>query len=71
MISMSLENLSAELCDIALNLRLRTPPDDLDFILTMDSIPHEQTGQKNVWKMLLYEWRTQVDDFRTAFLNQQ
>jgi hypothetical protein len=44
--SMSLENLSAELGDIALNLRLRTHPDDLDFILTMDSTPHEQTGQK-------------------------
>ena len=44
--SISLENLSAELSDIALNLRLRTHPDELDFILTMDSTPHEQTGQK-------------------------
>ena len=44
--SMSLENLGNELSDIALNLRMRTHPDDLDFILTMDSTPHEQTGQK-------------------------
>ena len=44
--SISLENLSAEFSDIALNLRLRTHPDELDFILTMDSTPHEQTGQK-------------------------
>ena len=44
--AISLENLSDELGGIALNLRLRTHPDDLDFILTMDSTPHEQTGQK-------------------------
>jgi hypothetical protein len=31
--SISLENLSAELSDIALNLRLRTHPDELDFIV--------------------------------------
>jgi len=31
--SMSLESLSAELCDIALNLRLRTHPEELYFIL--------------------------------------
>lgn len=44
--SLSLENLSEELCDIALNLRLRTHPDELNFILAMDSTPHEQTGIK-------------------------
>lgn len=44
--SLSLENLSDELSDIALNLRMRTHPDELDFILAMDSTPHEQTGLK-------------------------
>ena len=44
--SISMENLSDELVDIALNLRLRTHPDDLNFILNMDSTPHEQTGLK-------------------------
>jgi hypothetical protein len=44
--SLSLENLGDELGDIALNLRLRTHPDELNFILAMDSTPHEQTGLK-------------------------
>ena len=44
--SMSMENLNDEIGEIALNLRLRTHPDEPDFILTMDSTPHEQTGQK-------------------------
>lgn len=44
--SLSLESLNEELASIAFNLRLRTHPDDLDFILTMDSTSHEQTGLK-------------------------
>jgi hypothetical protein len=44
--NVSLLEIADRLVDLSLKMRLAMHPDDLDFVLSMDSTPHEQTGKK-------------------------
>jgi hypothetical protein len=44
--NVSLLEIADRLVDLSLKMRLAMHPDDLDFVLSMDSTPHEQTGKQ-------------------------